>query len=157
MFAFSFFLFFYNFIQYSVSLINWPIIKMWYLKTNTMQLIVRALSMIKKGTDKHINKILVKKLLCQIKLLAHLSMKKKLQCLTKKPPFVFNNYPLLHLVKLTAASPLINSCPMQTQKSPSDHVRCFYVLFCLPSFASASSLSVVLCNCRHKNTWLFAI
>ena len=64
-----------------------------------------------------------------------------------KPPFEFNNYLLLCFFKLTTTSPLINFCPMQEQKVPSDNIRCFYVLFCLPSFAYASSLSVVLCDC----------
>ena len=31
--------------------------KMWHVKTNTMSVILGALSMINKGTDKHINKI----------------------------------------------------------------------------------------------------
>ena len=63
----------------------------------------------------------------------------------QKPPFIFHNYPLLCLLKLIAAFPLINSYPTQMQK------RCwvmtfivFYVLFCLPSFACAFSLSMVL-------------
>ena len=47
----------------------------------------------------------------------------------QKPPFLFNNYPLLRLFKLTAASPLINLCPIQTQKMPSDDVHCD-ILFC---------------------------
>ena len=34
----------------------------------------------------------------------------------QKPPFIFNNYSLLCLFKLTITSPLINSCPMQKQK-----------------------------------------
>ena len=75
----------------------------------------------------------------------------------QKPPFVFNNYLHLHLFKLTAASPQINSCPMQKQKMPRDNICCFYVLFCLPSFACTFSLSVVLRDCQCENTWPFTI
>ena len=74
--------------------------------------------------------------------------KKKCDVWTKNSLFVFNNYPLLHLFKLITTSPLINLYTTQTQKSLSDHVRCFYVLFCLPSFTCASSLSLVLHECR---------
>ena len=68
----------------------------------------------------------------------------------QKPSFVFNNYLLLHFFKLTATS-LVNSCPMQNQKTLSDDVHYFYVLFGLPSFACASLLSMVLrdCWCEH--------
>ena len=62
----------------------------------------------------------------------------------QKPPFIFNNYPLL---KLLATSPLINLSPTQTQKRHQvTTFVVFYVLFCLPSFACTSSL--------HGFTWL---
>ena len=67
----------------------------------------------------------------------------------QKPPFVFNNYPLLHLLKLITASPLINSYPMQMQKALSDDVCCFLCSF-LPS---------LICMCvftLHGFTWLLA-
>ena len=82
----------------------------------------------------------------------------KINCDVKpKTSFLFNNYPL-RLFKLIATSPLINSCPMQKiQKTPNDDIHCFYVLFCLPPFACPSSLSMVLPDCWHENTWPFAI
>ena len=40
--------------------------KMWHLKTTTMPVIVGALGMIKKGTDKHINKIACSSSLCEM-------------------------------------------------------------------------------------------
>ena len=82
--------------------------------------------------------------LCLIELLSRLTTTKWTAMSDQKPLFVFNYYPLC-LFTLTAASPLIHSCSTQkTPKTPSDDVRCFYVLFCLPSFACVSSLSVVL-------------
>ena len=80
---------------------------------------------------------------CIWKSCCHVSQQQKTAMADQKPPFVFNNYLLLHLFKLIATSPLINSCPMQKQKTPSDNTHCFYVLFCLPSFVCASSLSMV--------------
>ena len=47
----------------------------------------------------------------------------------QKPVFVFNNYPLLRLLKLIVASPLINLYPMQTQKALSDNVHCYLYSF----------------------------
>ena len=81
------------------------------------------------------------------RVVASLNDKKKIVMSDQKPPLVFNNYPLLCLFKLTATS-LINSCPIQNQKN----AVCFYVLFCLPSFAYTYSLSVVLHDCWLENT-----
>ena len=70
-----------------------------------------------------------------------------------KPPFCIQQFSsLLRLFKLTTTSPLTNYCPMQKQKTQNGDVHCFYVLFCLPSFACTSSLSVVLRDCRHEDT-----
>ena len=38
----------------------------------------------------------------------------------------------------------------------SDDVHCFYVLFCRPSFACTSSLSVVVCDFQREDVWPFA-
>ena len=75
----------------------------------------------------------------------------------QKPPFIFNNYPL-HLFTLTAASPLINLCPMQ--KMPSDDIRCFYVLFfsACPHLHACLHLTwkyVTICNISSLRAAMF--
>ena len=92
--------------------------------------------------------------LCLVDLLSRLTSTKLTVMSDRKPPTVFNNNPL-RLFNLTADSPLINSCP--TQKIPIDDVRCFYLLFCKPSFPCVSTLSVVLRDCWHEITRPFAI
>ena len=63
----------------------------------------------------------------------------------QKSPFIFNNDPFLCLLKLIAASPLINLYP--TQKAPSDDIRCF-----LCSFLPGLICMRIFTLCRF--TWL---
>ena len=55
--------------------------------------------------------------MCLVELLSRLSItKKKSAMCDQKPPFVFDNHPLLRLFKVPITSPLINSCSTQKPK-----------------------------------------
>ena len=74
--------------------------------------------------------------------------KKKTAMFDQKSPFIFNNYPLLRLLKLITASPLINSYPMQTQKK--HRVATFFLMF----FSAALICMCIFTLCGF--TWLLA-
>ena len=78
--------------------------------------------------------------------------KKKTAMSDQKHPFIFHNYPLLHLLKLIAASTLINLYPTQMQKKLWMTMFIVFMFFfaCLHLHAHLHSLLfyVTICNIR---------
>ena len=83
----------------------------------------------------------------------------KKTAMSDQKPFIFNNYPLFHLFKLIASSPLINLYPMQMKKKKtlSDDICCFLCSFLPALICMCVFTPHFLCDCWRENMWTFAI